>query len=498
MAHANGTDASGAAWRDAAQGLVVAIVGGSPSAVALIRALTETEDVTVAAVCAAAETPCARLASELGIYTTRDLSEIFQVPELGLVIDASADAVVREELRTQRPEGLEVMGASGLELLLDLLEARRRGQEREQLYVQLQIAYDKIRSHEISLQRNKVALERSNAQLEARLDEITSTHEFFRALASYISVDDVCSLVVDGCNGILGAEVSCVYLLSRGDWTMRLSASLGRPDSAFRESVPVYETILGQAFREGMVYEPRVTCPSPSTDWLSGECPLRSQAAVALRAGEEVIGILVMGFEAPRELSDAELERFAVLGHQSSLTLENALLHAELERQSVTDRLTELYNHGHLKQRLDEEFKRAARFGHPLSLIMLDLDDFKAFNDTFGHMRGDVLLRAVSDVIRANLRSMDLAARYGGEEFVVVLPETDADGSALVAERIREGVEALRLEGPESAPVLKTVSAGVATFPNDAASALRLLESADAAMYRAKREGKNRVARAGS
>ncbi len=133
-----------------------------------------------------------------------------------------------------------------------------------------------------------------------------------------------------------------------------------------------------------------------------------------------------------------------MLGNQSSLSLQNALLHAELERLSVTDRLTDLYNHGYFKQRLDEEFKRAARFGHPMSLIMLDIDDFKAFNDTFGHLRGDALLKAVSNVIRANLRTMDVAARYGGEEFVVVLPETDTAGAVAVAERIREGVERLR------------------------------------------------------
>jgi diguanylate cyclase (GGDEF)-like protein len=129
---------------------------------------------------------------------------------------------------------------------------------------------------------------------------------------------------------------------------------------------------------------------------------------------------------------------------------------------------------------------------------MFDLDDFKAYNDTFGHPRGDALLKAVSGVVQSNLRTMDVAARYGGEEFVVVLPETDTEGALAVGERIREGVEAIRLEGPESAPVLKTVSVGVATFPHHAASSLRLLESADAAMYRAKRAGKNRVVSAGS
>jgi diguanylate cyclase (GGDEF)-like protein len=101
-------------------------------------------------------------------------------------------------------------------------------------------------------------------------------------------------------------------------------------------------------------------------------------------------------------------------------------------------------------------------------------------------------------VIKENLRTMDVAARYGGEEFVVVLPETGIAGAFAVAERIRQGVEALRIEGPHAPHAAKTISVGVATFPDHAASSLRLLESADAAMYRAKRAGKNRVASAGT
>ena len=173
----------------------------------------------------------------------------------------------------------------------DLLAANRRGEELERLFVELQVAYEKIRSHERRLESNRDALERANAELEDRLAEISFTHDYVKALASYISVDDVCSLIVDGCTGILGAEISCVYLLSRDDWTLRLSASQGRPETAFMASVPVSDTILGRAFREGAVQEVDAECPGPSTAWLSGECDVRSQAAVALRSGDEVLGV---------------------------------------------------------------------------------------------------------------------------------------------------------------------------------------------------------------
>ncbi len=496
MVLANGTDIETIGRRPAEQ-FTIAIVGGGLQAASLLRVLSNSDRVTIAALCASgASTPAFRLAEELRIFTTPDLTEVFQVPGLDLIIDLSEHSDLREQLRRERPQGVELLGAKGSELLREMLQAQQESEEHARLYVELQVAYDKIRSHERRLEAGKDALEATNAELERRLAEIFFTHEYVKALASYINITDVCALIVDGCIGIVGVECSAVYLFERSDWTLRLKAHQGPEAIALRDSVPVSETILGAAFRSGTVQEADAEFPGPSTAWVVGECPVRSQVAMALATGDEVMGVVVVASTEPRELDAVELERLSVVVDQSSLSLQNALLHAKLERLSVTDRLTDLYNHGHLKQRLDEEFKRAARFGHPMSLIMLDIDDFKAFNDTFGHPRGDMLLKAVSDVIRDNLRSMDIAARYGGEEFVVVLPETDIDGAVAVAERIREGVEELRLDGPQSAPVLKTISAGVATFPQHAVSALRLLEAADSAMYAAKRAGKNRVASA--
>ena len=479
--------------------IVLAVVGGGTRAASMLRLMNELENVSVAAVCAATSTaPAFRLADDLGIFATTDMTEVFQVPGLDLVIDMSEDPRVHADLEMQRPQSLSVVGASGSELVWDLLVAKKRGEEQEKLFVELQVAYDKIRSHERRLQSSKEALERANEELESRLAEIFFTHEFFKALTSYTSVEDVCSLIVDGCNGILGAEISCVYLFNREDWTLILRACQGRPEQSFQQVVPVSETLLGYAFREGSTQETEAVSGSRTTAWMANPDDVVSQAAIPLRAGENVFGVMVVASGTRRELSTAEMERLQVLGNQSSLSLQNALLHGELERLSVTDRLTEMYNHGYFQQRLDEEFKRSARFAHPMSLIMLDIDDFKAFNDSYGHIQGDEVLKGVSAVIRKNLREMDIAARYGGEEFVVVLPETECDGAMAVAERIREGVEDLKWYPDGEKPVVRTVSIGVATYPRAAHTALRLLEAANAAMYRAKRAGKNRVEAAGS
>jgi diguanylate cyclase (GGDEF)-like protein len=473
----------------------VAIVGGGLRATSVLRLLADVEGVEIAAVCDASHSaPAMRLADDLGLYATTELSELGQIPGLDLVLDLSASPVTLAALEAQRRGDVVIVTGSGAELVWDLLIAKKRSEEQEKIFVELQVAYDKIRSHERRLQSSKEALEKANEELEGRLAEIFFTHEFFKALTTFSSVEDVTSLIVDGANGILGAEISAIYLFQQEDWTLRLFASQGRTEETFVPVVPVSETILGAAFRDGFVQQSDVPVGSELALWSTNPAEIRSQAALPLRSGESVIGVLAIASATFRELTLAERERLQVVANQSSLALQNALLHEELERLSVTDRLTELYNHGYFHQRLDEEFERASRFGHHLSLVMLDIDDFKLFNDRFGHPRGDNVLRVVSGIIRQNLREVDVAARYGGEEFVVVLPETDLAGAMTMAERLRKEIATylhVTVEGEQ--PVTQTVSVGVATYPVHAPGPARLVEAADNAMYEAKRGGKNRV-----
>jgi diguanylate cyclase (GGDEF)-like protein len=434
-----------------------------------------------------------RLAEDLGIPTISDIAKVFDIPAVDVIIDASEDPGVYPRLKLDLPAGVSLIGGAGCEIFLESLIAQSRYAEQTKLFEELKTAYDEISRQEHRLNSSRKALEQTNAHLECRLAEIFFTHEFFKALTRFTTVDDVASLIVDGCNGILGAEISCVYLCNREDWTLRLRACQGRPSRAFHPSVLVSETVLGAAFSDGPVNEPDVSGDESSTAWVTDPGSIASQAAVPLRAGEEVLGVIVMASSTPRELSEIEMERLEVLGSQASLSLHNALLHEELERLSVTDRLTELYNHGFFQLRLEEEFQRSKRYGHPLSLIMIDIDDFKEFNDTHGHPRGDRVLKEVSEVIRSALRDVDVAARYGGEEFVVVLPETPCEGARQVAERIRAGVERVSHAVGDRTAVGMTVSVGVATFTGDAETSGELLEMADAAMYSGKRAGKNRV-----
>jgi diguanylate cyclase (GGDEF)-like protein len=162
-------------------------------------------------------------------------------------------------------------------------------------------------------------------------------------------------------------------------------------------------------------------------------------------------------------------------------------------RLSTVDSLTGLYNRTFFFSALEREIARGDRSGRAFCLVMLDLDDLKSVNDRYGHVSGDQVLRAVSDVVRNGVRKIDVAARYGGDEFVALLPETDPTGGWVLAEKIRLTVSEQGMPGIDPAP---TVSVGVVSYPADGRSADALLVSADRAMYASKRGGKNRVARA--
>ena len=169
-------------------------------------------------------------------------------------------------------------------------------------------------------------------------------------------------------------------------------------------------------------------------------------------------------------------------------------MHAEVARQAVTDELTGLANNRRFGEALQRELERAERFGHPLGLVMIDLDDFKEVNDTHGHLQGDAVLREVADVLRSHSRAVDEPARYGGEELAIVLPETDLAGTRLLAERIRAAVaERAVPHVNDGDPLHITASFGIASFPVDGTDRDGLIEAADSALYRAKRGGKNRV-----
>ncbi|MEO5575948.1 MAG: diguanylate cyclase [Gaiellaceae bacterium] len=192
------------------------------------------------------------------------------------------------------------------------------------------------------------------------------------------------------------------------------------------------------------------------------------------------------------EFNDEERMTAASLAGQAVVALENARLHRMVERQALVDGLTGLANRRQADEALATEIARTERLGGPVGLILADVDDFKAVNDRFGHPTGDAVLRDLAETLRENVREIDTAARWGGEEFAVILPGTDLEGAAQVAERIRAALAEREMLSLDGAPLRVTASFGVAT--SDATTTVQqLIEAADEALYRAKRAGKDRV-----
>ena len=193
------------------------------------------------------------------------------------------------------------------------------------------------------------------------------------------------------------------------------------------------------------------------------------------------------------KLSESMLRAVRVLLEPASVALDNSLLLKRAEALSVTDDLTSLYNSRYLNLVLRRETKRASRSGRPLSLLFIDLDGFKAVNDTHGHMFGSRALVEAAAVIRSSARETDVVARFGGDEFALILPDTGGEGAFAVGERIRERIAAHNFLAEDRLNIHLTASVGVATLPDVAASADELMQAADKAMYQVKDSGKNGI-----
>lgn len=196
-------------------------------------------------------------------------------------------------------------------------------------------------------------------------------------------------------------------------------------------------------------------------------------------------------------LNQNDEAKFKILAHQFISGIKGARLFKKIQELTVTDSLTEIFNRRYFLERYKEELERSRKFKYNLSFLMIDVDHFKDFNDHYGHLVGDAILREVTKTIKENIRQIDFMGRYGGEEISVVLTETNKEQAGLAAERIRHSIETKNIKVYDE-EIKVTISIGIATFPFDTREEQKLIDFADQALYRAKEEGRNRTCMYGS
>lgn len=337
---------------------------------------------------------------------------------------------------------------------------------------------DDLRSYVGQLQTSRDDLQSGLARLG---DTLSSTHD----------LDRILHVVLESAMASTRAAGGMVMLLTPSREELVLAASQGL-DVPLDLRLSVGEGVSGAVALSGEPLRGQVGDGPGDLHAAAGEPTGQSLIAVPLKSSGTVIGVLdLYGSALADGFDDNDLATIRTFASQATVAVDNVLLHEEAQRLSITDGLTGLWNYRYFTMTISKEIERAARFGRPLALLMLDLDHFKDVNDSFGHQRGDAVLIELAGRIRAQVRDVDTVSRYGGEEIVVVLPETDADGAAQLAERICEAVRRKPFGEPGLPQVRLTVSAGAAVFPHHGLAASVLLARADEALYAAKRAGRD-------
>lgn len=334
------------------------------------------------------------------------------------------------------------------------------------------------------------------SKLDFRLMDLDQAHKKLAALYRITSVvqrtvneAEVLEEIVAGVSSELGYSCAAVLLLDEERQELVMKASRGYPANI---RIPRGRGIVWQAVEQRrMIYVPDVT---KNPRYIPATGYGVSEVALPLIYADKVIGVLDVETTEERPLHPYDRDLLGSLAGQVALTIAHAKHVAKVEVQAITDGLTGLYNYRYFLTLLDREFKRASRYKRPLSLLMIDVDSFKRYNDTQGHSLGNDVLRGVAEIMRLVCRDVDFVVRYGGEEFIVMLPETNLTEACAVGERVRAAVAEYPFAGRETQPGgALTVSVGVAAYPCDAHTDSELLEHADAALYLAKRTTKNCV-----
>ena len=333
--------------------------------------------------------------------------------------------------------------------------------------------------------------EYSHEQLREQDEEITLVNRLTAIITSSMSIQMIFEAFAQELKKVVDIDWATIALIDGSELHfLALSSTIG---SAWQmdERIPLEGTATELVYRDRQaVYEADLKRYHRFWTWESHlQQGIRSVVYLPLSVTDRIIGSLILASRKPNAYSGRQIKLLERVALQIAAPIENAQLYARLEQKSRVDEITGLFNRQHFEERLKEEVSRHSRYGDVFSIFMLDLDNFKAYNDVYGHPAGDILLNHVGGIVKNSVRDADQAFRYGGDEVVVILPQTARDDAYVVAERVREQIAGEM----EKKAITVTCSIGLASYPTDGVITGELVDVADSALYYAKRTGGNRV-----
>jgi diguanylate cyclase (GGDEF)-like protein len=348
------------------------------------------------------------------------------------------------------------------------------------------------------LKEQYLALLKANTCLNERVLELYTLYNVSRTLSASLQVADLFDLVVGLIGDSLNVDQYCLMLLDKELQKLQIRASHGMPEEVLnRGEIKVSEGVSGRVVSSGeALLIDDISAEKEFFYFPNSGIQQGSYLGLPLKNGTgAIIGVLNVHKPLVNGFSPADFRLFTAVAEHVAIAINNAMTFQQTQELIRRDELTGLYNRRYFFERFERELYRSRRYGRFISLLMIDIDHFKEYNDNYGHLRGDKVLRKVSQALECSLRQVDVVSRYGGEEFLVLLPETPKDKAAIVGEKLRKVVESIDFneDAPHLGPCTLTVTVGVAGIPDDASETLDALDIADKALYLGKARGRNQV-----
>ena len=335
------------------------------------------------------------------------------------------------------------------------------------------------------------------AELNKTINNLSILYNISQAVNFIDDLKRLISVILDKALEAVNAEKGSLMLYDGSDNTLQVKVVYGLKDKKHEDDINngIVECqkmspnsgIAGKVFTEKKSIITNLGGNDPRFNQISSDNNVSSLICVPLIAKGECIGIInITNKKNGKLFNKKDLEFIEALANQAAIAVDNA----QLYELATKDGLTKLYIHRHFYFLLESEMKRVERYRHVLSLLMLDIDNFKSVNDQYGHLVGDVVIKEIAAAIQKTIRHVDVAARYGGEEFTIILPETAIYNAAIIAERLRKRIQEIKVQAGDKI-ISPSVSIGIAEYPNSSKNIKDLIDWADKALYMSKNNGKN-------